>query len=352
MKLSIIIPVYNVAPWLRACLDSVCAAVEKVKVKGVGGQRKDRPYVEVICVDDGSTDGCGAILDEYRERLDIQTPKHLNFRVLHQRNAGVSAARNAALEVAAGEWICFVDADDVVNERLLETYVSAIREHADAELVAVSPVRFADGMRPPWPDGAAQWRSFDCRKTVPADVYFLNLWICAFRADLLRGLQFGDLKIGEDRVFVSQVVERVGTAVVADWVGYGYRQRAGSALHSRGAAALVLDDICHYETLTRTILKSSKTYEPAIVRQLGMLVVEQCAAAYYRLPSAARDQVWEAWLAEMEVLSGMAGLRPYVRAVMKTVVRTRSKALARILIWGILWLKLHGVNRHLVVTKK
>lgn len=337
MKFSIVIPVYNVAPWLRACLDSVFAATDRVE------------DVEIICVDDGATDGSGEILEEYRERLNIQTSKHLNFRVIHQQNAGVSAARNAALEIATGEWICFVDADDVVNEWLLETYACAIREHADAELVAVGHVRFADGMSPMWSDGAAHWRSFDCRKTVPAAVYFLNLWACAFRVDILRGLRFGGLKIGEDRVFFSQVVERVGTAAVTDWAGYGYRQRAGSAFHSRDAAAPLLDDLCHYATLTRTIRQSTKTYEPAVARQIGIFLIEHFAAAYYRLPSAERNQVWGDWLATMELVSEMKGLRPYVRMVIRMVVRTRSKALARILIWGILWLKLHGVNRRLAV---
>ena len=59
MKFSIVIPVYNVAPWLRACLDSVFAATDRVE------------DVEIICVDDGATDGSGEILEEYRERLNI-----------------------------------------------------------------------------------------------------------------------------------------------------------------------------------------------------------------------------------------------------------------------------------------
>ena len=331
MKFSIIIPVYNVAPWLRACLDSV--------------QTQTFADFECICVDDGSTDGSGAILDEYAAR-DIR------FKVIHQPNGGEGAARNAGLDIAKGEWICFLDADDVLNERTLEAHACAIRTHADTELVAVDMVRFEDAMVPTWSDGATSWRSFDCRKTVPATVYFLNPVMCAFQADFLRGLQFGGLKIGADRVFISQVVERVGAAAVTDWIGYGYRQRSGSALHSRDAAAPLLDDLCHYETLMRTILQSSKSYEPAIIRQLGVFLIDNFASVYYRLPSAERNQVWEKWLAVMKALSGMKGLRPYMRVVMKAVVRTRSKVLARILIWGILWLKLHGVNRRLVVTRK
>lgn len=80
MTFSIIIPVYNVAPYLRECLDSVLAQI-----------CTDWEW-EAICVDDGSTDGSGAILDEYAARDG-------RFKVIHQTNAGVSAARNAALNV-------------------------------------------------------------------------------------------------------------------------------------------------------------------------------------------------------------------------------------------------------------
>lgn len=138
--LSVIILVYNVAPYLRACLDRVCVAVSKIEK--VGGEKSwandGCPLVEVICVDDGSTDGSGAILDEYGARVNSlrreierdsavvesngkTSDVHLHlisppvFRVLHQKNAGVSAARNAALGIATGEWICFVDSDDVVS---------------------------------------------------------------------------------------------------------------------------------------------------------------------------------------------------------------------------------------------
>ena len=83
-KFSIIIPVYNVAPYLRECLDSVLA--------------QTLTDWEAICVDDGSTDGSGAILDEYAARDQ-------RFRIIHQPNSGVSAARNVALDMVRREWI-------------------------------------------------------------------------------------------------------------------------------------------------------------------------------------------------------------------------------------------------------
>jgi len=98
-RYSIIVPVYNVALYLRECLDSILA--------------QDSPSeYEVILVDDGSTDNSGAICDEYAE-------KYPQFRVIHQKNQGVSAARNAGLDIACGEYALFVDGDDLCHNLLL-----------------------------------------------------------------------------------------------------------------------------------------------------------------------------------------------------------------------------------------
>ena len=103
---SIIIPAYNVAPYLRECLNSVLA--------------QTFTDWEAICVDDGSTDGSGTILDEY-------AAKDSRFRVFHQSNAGVSAARNKALDEAHGEWFLFLDGDDILRFDRLELFVPDIR---------------------------------------------------------------------------------------------------------------------------------------------------------------------------------------------------------------------------------
>ena len=94
--LSIIVPVYKVEPYLRECLDSIAAS--------------ELDCWEAILVDDGSPDGCPQICDEYAARDS-------RFRVIHQENAGVAAARNTGLDVAQGEWVWFVDSDDVVDMR-------------------------------------------------------------------------------------------------------------------------------------------------------------------------------------------------------------------------------------------
>ena len=99
--ISIIIPVYNVAAYVGATLDSVLTSTDRLNHE-----------VEIICVDDGATDGSGKILDDYATREN-------RIRVVHQANAGVSAARNRGMELAQGELIAFLDADDTFLPRAL-----------------------------------------------------------------------------------------------------------------------------------------------------------------------------------------------------------------------------------------
>lgn len=98
---SIIVPVYNVEQYLRECVDSVL--------------NQTYSDIEVILVDDGSTDQSENICDEYAE-MDSR------IKVIHKKNGGVSSARNTGIEVASGERIIFVDSDDCIHSRLLESY--------------------------------------------------------------------------------------------------------------------------------------------------------------------------------------------------------------------------------------
>ena len=91
--LSIIIPVYNTSKYLKRCLDSVLVNLDE--------------HVEIIVVDDGSSDNSGVICDEYEKR-------HKQVKALHKENGGLSSARNAGLKVAQGEYVSFVDSDDML----------------------------------------------------------------------------------------------------------------------------------------------------------------------------------------------------------------------------------------------
>jgi len=121
-KLSFIVPVYNVEQYLRKCVDSLLA--------------QDYDSYEIILIDDGSTDNSGVICDEYIS-INSLTPSRINslpeISVIHQENGGLSAARNAGLKAAKGEYVCFVDSDDYWEENVL----SGLMEQVENERLDV-----------------------------------------------------------------------------------------------------------------------------------------------------------------------------------------------------------------------
>lgn len=106
--ISMIVPVYMVEKYLPKCLASIAA--------------QTYPSLEVLLVDDGSPDESGKILDEF-------AAEHPNFRIIHQENAGVSAARNNALREAEGEYICYLDSDDIITEDYVEYLYKLLRDY-------------------------------------------------------------------------------------------------------------------------------------------------------------------------------------------------------------------------------
>ena len=116
-KISVIIPIYNVEPYLRQCLDSVVNQTYR--------------NLEIILVDDGSPDNCGAICDEYMQKDD-------RIITIHKKNGGLSAARNDALKLVTGTWISFVDSDDWCELDLCEKAIAqATKTNSDIVLYSV-----------------------------------------------------------------------------------------------------------------------------------------------------------------------------------------------------------------------
>lgn len=119
MLLSVIIPVYNVEHTLERCVQSVLA--------------QDVPDMEIILVDDGSTDGSAVLCDTYRNKQ--------NVTVIHQDNAGLSAARNTGLTVAQGRYVTFVDSDDYLDADLYVSLMKVLQADDDIDLLEYSFVR-------------------------------------------------------------------------------------------------------------------------------------------------------------------------------------------------------------------
>ena len=186
MKLSVIIPVYNVSCYLRECLDSVAAQSFAVVAQTY-------PDWEAICIDDGSTDDSGAILDEY-------AAKDSRFKVVHQKNGGASAARNAALEAARGDWVTFVDSDDSITPEWFAHAVALMTD--DVDLVRLAPIGC-----PNWPHEPTSvlrgqdavrwaWRMFS---------EYGYLWLCFVRRTCIGNVRFRlDVPPKEDMLFLPK----------------------------------------------------------------------------------------------------------------------------------------------------
>ena len=113
-KITVIIPVYNVEKFLRTCLDSVI--------------NQTYQNLEIICVNDGSTDSSPEILKEYFEKDD-------RIIIINKENGGLSSARNAGLDAATGEYVAFLDSDDWISKNFCkELLKSIIKTHSDAAI--------------------------------------------------------------------------------------------------------------------------------------------------------------------------------------------------------------------------
>ena len=227
-EFSIIVPVYNVASYLPAALDSLLAQTMRGWT--------------AICVDDGSDDGSGAILDAYAARDG-------RIQVVHQANAGVSAARNVALDRAKGTIVAFMDPDDVVSSDWLARMCEALQD-ADAVLCGYaengrSVVPRDVGCRYGNEDVRMRcWRAFfgyrlrDCLfAPLPGGMWrwcgreMAGVWRCAVRREIVGDLRFDvGLRLYEDAMFLSRLSQRIGRLVIAGDCGYHWQVRPRGAM--------------------------------------------------------------------------------------------------------------------------
>lgn len=215
MKVSVIIPFYDLERYARECLDSVLAAV-----KG----REDR--VEVICVDDGSTDSTPGILDEYASRYPF-------VKAVHKPNGGEGSARNAGLAAASGEWITFLDGDDLWLVPVLSEFFSAGMRHPDVDIIGFRYLPFDDGAAVPAPLVSSSETVYDvCREIPTAAIVDLGVFPTFFRRKKFAGILFTRLPLGADRLYVAECLARADRIVMSASAVHGYRVRADSMAHS------------------------------------------------------------------------------------------------------------------------
>ena len=258
--LSVIVPVYNVERFLPLCLDSLCNQTYR--------------DLEIICVNDGSADNSGVILDEYAARDS-------RIQVIHQKNAGVSAARNAGLDAATGEFVTFVDADDWLEPDAYEMALAVL----SAEVDMVCSCGVVDGDVSD--EVKAEMQEY-CRLKysgkqsasagiLATDVY---VWNKVFRKSLLEkySIRFPvGIACGEDAAFYFSYAAVARDAYYLPEKLYHYVQQSGSAMaRFRGRTPRGLDHLRVVENVHDFYVKNG-------VLKKMQSVLDWIFASYYYL---------------------------------------------------------------------
>lgn len=202
--ISVIIPVYNTKKYLQSCLNSILA--------------QTYTDLEVLFIDDGSTDGSGELLDAFAEQDS-------RVRVIHQKNGGVCAARNRGIEEARGDYLSFIDSDDTLEPDLYETLMSLIREHG-VDIAHCSYNRVTgDVVKPIGNSGALHLRDGDqaleCLLT--GKLFVGSCWTKLYARRLFDDVRFpAGIRTSEDMLVNFRLFRQVEKSAFLDVCKYNY----------------------------------------------------------------------------------------------------------------------------------
>lgn len=334
VKLSVIIPVFNVEAYLGDCLDSVIAAL-----KGISA--------EIICVDDGSTDGSAKVLSRYSELAEKQG---LKLVCLAQCNQGVASARNAALDIARGEWICFVDGDDVWAPWAARNFLKMTELVEGLDLVQLTGKRFPEKGVYPWitdgDNGDISGISIQDDRVLRNCNINRGFAKTCFRRDLIRRVRFENFRIGEDRLFLIETLllaKKIATGV-CDM--YGYRMRQGSAIQEPISARTTKDTVQYISKMFAILETSGRIAERNVMRIYLNKIIEQVPYELHLLRGEERVDAWKYWRNSLYWFRNAVGPKTLRQRLILFVCAQRVNQWV-VILFGVLpyWLKSKGLHR-------
>jgi len=208
--ISVIMPVYKVEAYLAESIESVL--------------NQDHRELELILIDDGSPDNCGAICDAYAAKDD-------RVRVIHQANGGAAAAKNTGLRIAGGTWLSFVDSDDYLEPGAYSHMLKVLKEHqADAVQCSFRDVYLTHTEPHIQEPCVLNERQYLVR--FPKDWYCPLLWNKLYRRSLFDGIFFEEGHKIDDEYFTYQGFLNPCKVVLDERIVYNYRRRASSVMGS------------------------------------------------------------------------------------------------------------------------
>ncbi len=216
--ISVIVPVYNVKEYLEECILSI--------------RQQTYQYLEIILVDDGSSDGSGNLCDKYAEIDD-------RISVIHRKNGGLSAARNSGINVALGDYLVFVDSDDMLHPRMIEVLYQNMNMY-DAD-ISICSHEFVRGdvsyrdvvnkklMKPK----ENVWTGRECIKKFynkDLSLDMIVMWNKLYKIEVFKTLRFPEGKIQEDEYINYQILYSAEKCFYTDLQLYYYRKRTDSIM--------------------------------------------------------------------------------------------------------------------------
>lgn len=229
-KISVIIPIYNVGDYLSACLESVL--------------HQSYPDLEIILVDDGSTDACPQICDEYAE-------KDPRIKVIHQKNGGLSEARNSGLKIATGEFISFVDSDDLLSRDFYQRLIDIILKY-DADIAECGFYKFEDEDEfvtkefHHRQDSEVLYETEGALEGILLGTLSVVVWNKIYKKEVIFGLNFPVNRINEDEYWTYKVFGKAHKIVKTQDLLYFYRQQSSSIM-GKGYTIKRLDGLQAHE---------------------------------------------------------------------------------------------------------
>lgn len=252
--LSIIVPAFNIENYISRCLENLI--------------NQNYKNIEIIVVDDGSKDKTGEIIDSY-------VKKDSRIKVIHKKNEGVSIARNIGIDIAKGDYIGFVDGDDIVDKEMFEVLIkNAVKYNADIshcgyKMVFPSRTDYYYNTE----DIMIQNNYDGLKDLLKADRIEPGLWNKIYKSHLFDDIRLNpNIKYNEDLLANFYLFRKSTKSVFYDKCMYNYMIRKGSATTKKISKNKILDPILVMEEIKNSLEKDSDLYKIAYRRYLSNLV--------------------------------------------------------------------------------
>lgn len=246
-KISIIIPVYKVECYLEECMESLL--------------KQSYHNLEIILIDDESPDKCPQICDFYMEKDD-------RVKVIHKKNGGAASARNSGLDIATGDYICFVDSDDFVDSNYIKELLFLLEKNeVDIAVCSFSNV-YINQNEIVEMESPGLYSSEEFLERFLWDWKCGLIWNKIFKSELMKNIRFAEGHVIDDEFFTYKIVLNAKRIYVDNIKLYNYRQRI-SGVMNQGKKVRMLEDRLEY--LTERFQVVSKEYSELYEKYLENL---------------------------------------------------------------------------------